>query len=69
MVLDIILHLSRVFYWEESLSTENPVPLFVGIKPNFISVPHLSVFWLDVIEARGGVHNIFQRWIFFIITI
>ena len=33
-----------------------PCPTPIGVKPNFITVPHLSGSWLNVIEARRDIH-------------
>ena len=38
------------------VSADNLVTPSIGIKPNFITVPHLSGSWLNIIEVRRDVH-------------
>ena len=42
---------------------DNLVPLSIGIKTNFNSIPHLCDYWLNIVEVRGGVHHLLQGWI------
>ena len=44
------------------------MPFSIGIKPNFIKVPHLRGYLLNIIEVRGGVYYLLQRWMVFRIT-
>ena len=41
------------------------MPLPIDTKPNFIAVTHLCGSWLNLVEARGYVHHMFQMLIFF----
>ena len=38
------------------VSTYDFVELSIGIKPKFITVPHLRGYWFNLVEVRGGVH-------------
>ena len=52
-VRDIQFSPSTLFPLEKLVSTHKLVPFTVGFKPNFITVPHLSGSWSDLIEVGG----------------
>ena len=68
MVLDLLFTPYTLFSWKELLSTDDLVPLYIGIKTNFITAPHLHGSWLNIVEFRRDVDNLLQRLIFFSLT-
>ena len=48
----------------KSVSSDDLVPLSIGIKTNFVTVPHLRVSWLNPAKIRRDSHILYQRLIF-----
>ena len=42
---------STFFTLESTFKYTQPCAIYCGVKPNFITVPHLSGSWLDLMEV------------------
>ena len=56
MVLALQFSPSTFVHLKKLVSIYDLVPPYVGIKPNFTSVPYLIGSWLYLIEDRRGDH-------------
>ena len=52
--------ISHISSPKNNINTDYFVTHSIGINPNFVTVPHLSLSWLDLIEVIGDV-NIFIK--------
>ena len=50
----LVFHFPLLFTLKEPVSKDELIPSSVGIKPNFVAVPYLSGFCLDIIDIRRG---------------
>ena len=62
------LHLPHSFPLKLLVSTHNLAPFIVGVQPSFITVPHFSGSWLDLMEVgwdnRSYLERIFVMMVF-----
>ena len=60
MVLAFLFALSTFVLLEITLSTDEFVLLYIGIKPKFITVSYLCGSWLNLVEVLRYVYNVFR---------
>ena len=63
-MIDFLFIIPIFFSRKELVSTDDHVPIFIGIKTNLILAPHLCGSWLHLIEVREDIKNLLQGWLF-----
>ena len=65
MVLAFLFAPSTLVLFKKQVIADDLVPIYIDIKPNLVTVPHMNGTWLNSIEVRGDVNILYQMLVVF----